>query len=52
MARTTISHSKPKRLSIATICRRLRKIYGSVKPPPKEPVLDELIATILSQNMS
>ncbi len=45
----------PRRLlrrRIATICRRLRACYGPVEPPPPGPVLDELIATILSQNTS
>lgn len=37
---------------IAAICRRLRKVYGPVEPPRQEPVLDELVATILSQNTS
>lgn len=39
-------------LSIATICRRLGRAYGPVRPPARLPVLDELIATILSQNTS
>jgi len=38
--------------NIATICRRLRRAYGPVEPPPQWPVLDELVATILSQNTS
>jgi len=40
------------RHAVDLICRRLRKWYGPVEPPPQEPVLDELIATILSQNTS
>src|SRR5438552_2417114 len=39
-------------LSIATICRRLRKEYGPVELGEPLPPLDELIATILSQNTS
>jgi endonuclease III len=45
-------HKKPKRLTVAAICRRLAGVFGPVCPPPKGPVLDELIATILSQNTS
>src|SRR5262245_35786088 len=41
-----------KPLSVATICRRLRKEYGPVEPWEVLPPLDELIATILSQNTS
>jgi len=37
---------------VAAICRRLRTAYGPVEPPPQWPVLDELIAAILSQNTS
>ncbi len=37
---------------VAAVCRRLRREYGRVKPPPQWPVLDELVATILSQNTS
>ena len=43
---------KPQRLTVAAICRRLAGVFGPVSPPPKGPVLDELIATILSQNTS
>lgn len=32
------------------VCRRLRACYGPVEPPPQGPLLDELIAAILSQN--
>lgn len=41
-----------KPLSIAAICRRLEKAYGPVQAPDQKPVLDQLIATILSQNTS
>lgn len=34
------------------VCRRLRTAYGPVEPPEVGPVLDELVATILSQNTS
>jgi endonuclease-3 len=37
---------------VTEICRRLRALYGPVEPPPQLPVLDELVATILSQNTS
>jgi endonuclease-3 len=37
---------------VSAICRRLRRAYGPVEPPAQWPVLDELIATILSQNTS
>jgi len=37
---------------VAAICRRLRMEYGPVEPPAQGPVLDELIAAILSQNTS
>ncbi len=37
---------------IATICRRLGKAYGPVSWPRQAPVLDQLVATILSQNTS
>ena len=39
-----------KRISIAELCRRLRRVYGPVEFPEPMPVLDELIATLLSQN--
>lgn len=41
-----------RRLSIAQICRRLRTAHGPVEPWERLPPLDELIATILSQNTS
>jgi len=37
---------------IATICRRLERTYGPVAPPEPRPVLDALVAAILSQNTS
>jgi endonuclease III len=40
------------RQSIVSICQRLRTRYGPIEPPPQEPVLDELIAVVLSQNTS
>ena len=39
-------------MSIRKICRKLRRAYGPVKLRQHAPVLDELIATILSQNTS
>lgn len=38
------------RISIAQLCRRLRRVYGQVEYPETTTVLGELIATILSQN--
>lgn len=35
---------------VAAILRRLEKVFGRVDPPEQLPVLDELIATMLSQN--
>jgi len=35
---------------IGMVCRRLRRVHGPVEPPVQWPVIDELIATILSQN--
>jgi len=40
------------RRKVAAVCRRLGKAYGPVKKPERGPVLDELVATILSQNTS
>jgi len=40
------------RKKVAAICRRLKKVYGPVEPPRERPVLDALVATILSQNTS
>jgi len=44
--------SNAERAVVAAICRRLRKAYGPVEWPEPAPVLDELIATVLSQNTS
>ncbi len=41
-----------RRLTIAQLCRRLRTFHGPVEPWDRLPPLDELIATILSQNTS
>ena len=40
----------PVRISIPELCRRLRRVYGRVEFPAPMPVLDELIAALLSQN--
>ncbi len=40
------------RKKVAAICGRLKKVYGPVEPPRERPVLDALVATILSQNTS
>jgi len=40
------------RKQVAAICRRLRRAYGPVEPPQQWPVLDELVAAVLSQNTS
>ncbi len=39
-------------LKVSQLCRRLRQLYGPVELAEPAPVLDELIATILSQNTS
>jgi endonuclease-3 len=52
MPREPRDSTRQRPLSIAAICRRLRRVYGPVKPWQPLPVLDELIATILSQNTS
>ena len=41
---------RAKRITIPELCRRLRRVYGRVEFPEPMPVLDELIATLLSQN--
>ncbi|MHB8972195.1 MAG: endonuclease III domain-containing protein [Pirellulaceae bacterium] len=38
------------RVTVPELCRRLRRIYGRVEFPEPMPVLDELIAALLSQN--
>ncbi len=38
------------RSQVTVILRRLERVFGPVEPPEQLPVLDELIATILSQN--
>jgi endonuclease-3 len=43
---------KSERSRIAAICRWLGKAYGPVEWPERGPVLDELIATVLSQHTS
>jgi endonuclease-3 len=43
---------KEARRKIDSVCRRLRAHYGPVEPVPQEPVLDELIAAVLSQSTS
>ena len=40
------------RKRVEAICRRLQTRYGPVEPPPQLPVVDELVAVILSQNTS
>lgn len=40
------------RRKVDAVCRRLGKAYGPVAAPPPRPVLDALVATILSQNTS
>ena len=40
------------RRKVEAVCRRLKRVYGAVEPPPRWPVLDELVATILSQHTS
>lgn len=38
------------RRRVRAICRQLHNAHGPVEPPEPKPVLDQLIATILSQN--
>jgi len=52
MIEDSIACRKAGRRKVATICRRLGRVYGAVVAPERGPVLDELIATILSQNTS
>ena len=52
MTRDLVIPREEGRKRIAAICRRLRKVYGPVEPPRERPVLDALVATILSQNTS
>lgn len=52
MTDESASHRSALRRKIAAVCRRLRTAYGPVEPPEQWPVLDELVATILSQNTS
>jgi len=40
------------RRKVAAICGRLGRVYGPVEAPRERPVLDALVATILSQNTS
>lgn len=47
---TQLQRSRQPRFRITTILRRLENIFGPVDPPEQLPVLDELIATMLSQN--
>jgi endonuclease III len=47
-----MSELLPRPLPVVEVCRRLRKQYGPVKLGERLPPLDELIATILSQNTS
>ncbi len=44
------SRRRRRTLSVAEICRRLRRQYGPVRLGEPLPPLDELIATVLSQN--
>ncbi|NQT13141.1 MAG: endonuclease III, partial [Planctomycetes bacterium] len=52
MTEDVVVLSKIRRKKVATICRRLGKVYGPVDPPRRRPVLDALLRTILSQNTS
>jgi endonuclease-3 len=47
---STVMTTNQTRSRIALILRRLERVFGPVEPPEQLPVLDELIATILSQN--
>jgi endonuclease-3 len=50
--KTRLRRDAPRPLAIAEICRRLRQQYGLVELGERRPPLEELIATILSQNTS
>ena len=52
MSKQRTSRTELQRLPIPVICRRLRNVYGPVERPSLLPPLDELIATVLSQNTS
>lgn len=47
-----VAWQRQARSKVRAVCRRLRRVYGPVRRPPKGPVLDELIGAILSQNTS
>jgi endonuclease III len=44
-----LQRSRKGRPQVAVVLRRLERVFGPVEPPEKLPVLDELIATMLSQ---
>jgi endonuclease-3 len=52
MTSTRLQNASVPREKVLEVCRRLRAFYGPVEPPEQWPVLDELIATVLSQNTS
>ncbi|NOX56183.1 MAG: endonuclease III [Planctomycetes bacterium] len=52
MKRHRAWENSPRPLSPRALCRRLRKCYGPVRARQRRPVLDQLIATILSQHTS
>ena len=46
----TVRKTTANRIAIPDLCRRLRRLYGRIEFPEPMPVLDELIAALLSQN--
>jgi endonuclease-3 len=52
MSGERVARADEGRKTAIVVCRRLRRFHGPVEPPPQWPVLDELVATILSQNTS
>ena len=52
MTEDCVASREDQRSKVAAVCRRLGKAYGPVEPPEQRPVLDALLATILSQNTS
>jgi endonuclease III len=52
MSRRNLAPNNLARRTVVSVCRRLRRRYGPVELPEQWPVLDELIATVLSQSTS
>ena len=52
MTDDSLLERRRRRNKVAAVCRRLARVHGAVEPPRQWPVLDQLVATILSQNTS